>query len=84
MGEKGKHECPQDYKPIRDENTCQQASIDLELNYDRDQNVVGTRDSVCYLCTGCNPDITKVDNTYGGGAIWICQKSRCFKSFHVF
>ena len=35
---------------------------------------IGIPDSVCNWCGGCNPKTTKVTDTHGALAKWVCQK----------
>ena len=65
--------CPNGYKAIFDVETCIKASNDLGLVYSAETSI-GRPDSVCNWCGGCNPKTTKVTDTHGALAKWVCQK----------
>lgn len=73
MGNTGQGKCPDGYKEILDEVTCEIASNFLSLSFDEASNVVSST-SVCYWCGGCSTKITTISNKHGTLAKFICQK----------
>ena len=76
QGTAGVHSCPDGYKVITDPGKCETASKYLGLEYNVGRN---TKEDgrICHYCGGC-PDseggkTTRVDNTHGDQARWICE-----------
>ena len=73
LGLNGEDGCPTGYEAIYDVETCIKASNDLGLVYSAETSI-GIPDAVCNWCGGCNPKTTKVTDTHGALAKWVCQK----------
>ena len=64
--------CPDGYQNITDSADCETASTYLGLAYSEDQNT-GHADAICNFCGGCSPAGTRLDETHGILARWICK-----------
>ena len=70
----GIKECPNGYKTINDEKTCEMASIALNLEYDASKNE-NNSNAICFYCSKwCRPLSTRVSSDYRKWARFICQK----------
>ena len=72
QGDLGIDSCPEGYETITDPSTCQTASESLGLEYAVDQNSDNIN-AICNWCGGCSPQSTRLDETHGIQARWICQ-----------
>ena len=72
QGEMGKDSCPDGYIPIQNPNTCQTASQNLNLVYDKSQNANG-ESTLCKWCGGCIPKVVSMAIGHGAKARSICQ-----------
>ena len=66
--------CPEGYQAITDPTECETASDYLGLVYGEDQNT-GHADAICNFCGGCSPAGTRLDETHGILARWVCKLS---------
>jgi len=73
-GAYGVDACPAGYTQITYTAECEAAATALGHKYEASANAnVGTANSVCNWCGGCNPATIRVDNLHGWKAKWICK-----------
>ena len=82
MGAKGIKECPNGYKTISDEKTCEIASTALNLKYDESANE-NNSSAICFYCSRwCKPLATRLSSKHKKWAHFICQKGMHFITFN--
>ena len=74
QGEVGIDNCPEGYQTITDPTECKTASQNLGLVHREDQNIVHA-DAICNFRGGCSPAGTRLDETHGILARWVCKLS---------
>ena len=73
-GDVGVDACPDGYYSIHTASECEAASNALGYTYEAGvNNDIGTSNSLCNYCGGCNPKTTRVDADHGTKAKWICS-----------
>lgn len=82
MGAKGIKECPNGYKTISDEKTCEIASTALNLKYDESANE-NNSSAICFYCSRwCKPLATRLSSKHKKWAHFICQKGMHLITFN--